>query len=233
MCSSERKFVFQIAIVLRCILCMLVATSRRGIATARSKIFQKGLRTPTKLCMSSSNKDMNSEGHSALKVTSAAAVSFNRESAISGLCDFDCNILHKDLAKDTVRLLTAAKSVGVTYSIAPGTDLESSKEILDLSTSENEMQVFGSAGVHPYNAVTEAYCDDAISQLAVLLSHPNCHAVGECGLDYSSGFPVKDQQIPWFRLVTRLTLNSRIVSGFNLSVDSQRYVISICLYRAA
>lgn len=205
MCSRERKFVYPIAIVLSCILCMLVATSRRGIATARSKIFQKGLRTPTN--MSSSNKDMNSEGPPALKVTSAAAVSFNREIAINGLCDFDCNILHKDLAKDKVRLLVAAKSVGVTYSIAPGTDLQSSKEILDISTSENEMQVFGSAGVHPYNAVTEAYCDDAISQLAVLLTHPNCHAVGECGLDYSSGFPDKAQQIPWFRLVTRFTEN--------------------------
>lgn len=227
MCSRERKIVFQIAIVLSCILCMLVATSRRGIATARSKIFQKALRTPTKLCMSSSNRDMNREGPPALKITSAAAVSFNREIAISGLCDFDCNILHKDLAKDKVRLLTAAKSVGVTYSIAPGTDLQSSKEILDLSTSENEMQVFGSAGVHPYNAVTEAYCDDAISQLTVLLTHPNCHAVGECGLDYSSGFPDKDQQIPWFRSVTRLTLKSRIVSEFNLSVDSQRNLTSI------
>ena len=197
-----------LTVVLSCILCMLAATSRWGSATVRSKIFQKGLKSPTKLWMSSSSRDMNTEEHPAVNVKSALADSLNRNIVISGLCDFDCNILHKDLAKDKIRLLSAATSVGVNFFVAPGTDLQSSQEILDLTTIENEIQLFGSAGVHPYNAATEAHCDDAISQLVVLLTHPNCYAVGECGLDYSNGFPDKVQQIVWFRSVIRLTLKT-------------------------
>ena len=215
MCSRGHKFVLQITVVLRCILCMLLATSSRGIATVRSKIFHKGFVTQAKLYMSSVGKEVNIGEPLAVHVTSATAVSSNRDIVISGLCDFDCNILHKDLAKDKTRLLTAASSHGINFCLAPGTDILSSQEILDLTTDENETQVFGSAGVHPYNAATETHCDDAVYQLAGLLSRSNCYAVGECGLDYSNGFPDKALQIVWFRsvillviLITRTALGS-------------------------
>lgn len=206
MCSRGHKFAFKFAVVLRCILCMLAATSSRGIATVRSKIFQKGFVTKAKHYMSSGGKEVNVGEPLALQLTSALAVSSNRDIVISGLCDFDCNILHKDLAKDKTRLLSAASSVGINYCLAPGTDIQSSQEILDLPTNEIETQVFGSAGVHPYNAATETHCDDAVSQLADLLTLSNCYAVGECGLDYSNGFPDKALQIVWFRSVILLII---------------------------
>jgi Tat protein secretion system quality control protein TatD with DNase activity len=55
--------------------------------------------------------------------------------------------------------------------------------------------VIATAGVHPYH-VNEVPCrPDSIDRLRVLCASDHCHAVGECGLDYSEGFPPKVRRI--------------------------------------
>lgn len=121
------------------------------------------------------------------------------EGFIFGLCDFDCNILHEDIIDEKDRLLAVAGGLGVSNFIVPGSSLESSKAILDLTEKRGGLKLIGSAGVHPYNAARDVFCKDAADQLASMIAMPNCYAVGECGLDYSDGFPDREKQMEWFR----------------------------------
>jgi Tat protein secretion system quality control protein TatD with DNase activity len=40
---------------------------------------------------------------------------------------------------------------------------------------------------------------ETMAHLATMAQKDNCFAVGECGLDYSEGFPEKTFQLEWFR----------------------------------
>jgi TatD related DNase len=147
--------------------------------------------------------DSNSPTRSNVDLSSASTIeSAVRESNPSGmslLCDFDCNILHKDMLDDKERLADAAGEVGIGYFVVPGSDLESSRDILGLHIDLNGVRLIGSAGVHPYNAAKDFLSEATLNELNGMVLSPNCYAVGECGLDYSNGFPDKDIQIPWFR----------------------------------
>ena len=116
-----------------------------------------------------------------------------------GLCDFDCNILHRDLTADKDRLIESALELGITYFMVPGSGLLESRAILDLAKVEKRIALIGTAGVHPYAALTDVHSQDALKQLEVMVTDAECYAVGECGLDYSTGFPDKEPQIEWFR----------------------------------
>ena len=146
-----------------------------------------------------SSVDSNSFAGSEIDLSSASAVDSSVGSSMLALCDFDCNILHKDMLDDKDKLADAASEVGIGYFVVPGSDLESSRAILGLSTDLNGVRLIGSAGVHPYNAAKDILSEATLNELQGMVSSSNCYAVGECGLDYSNGFPDKDVQIPWFR----------------------------------
>ena len=118
-----------------------------------------------------------------------------------GLCDFDCNILHKDLFLDKDRYITSAMEVGIKYFIVPGSSITESQSILTAAMAETRIRLIGTAGVHPYSAVKDDHSIGNLALLETLVAAGECYAVGECGLDYSSGFPEKQSQIDWFRYV--------------------------------
>ena len=120
------------------------------------------------------------------------------------LCDFDYNVLHEDISADKDRLMEMAKSMGVKWFVAPGSCLSSSSELLQLANSDNDVVV--TAGVHPYNTAKDILSDESLSVLRLLLQSDRCYAVGECGLDYSPGFPAKDIQLPWFKAQLSLAI---------------------------
>jgi hypothetical protein len=60
----------------------------------------------------------------------------SRSYLTTGLCDFDCNLLHKDIIGDKDRLTIAAKEVGISYFVVPGSTLEESQSILSLTSDE-------------------------------------------------------------------------------------------------
>ena len=129
----------------------------------------------------------------------SAATTTNKDGFFLGLCDFDCNFLHKDIVEDKERLLSVAGGLGISYFVVPGSNLESSKAILDFTEERGRISLIGSAGVHPYNAASDFFCKDTADQLTSMISRSNCYAVGECGLDYSDGFPDREKQKEWFR----------------------------------
>jgi hypothetical protein len=145
----------------------------------------------------------NSPARSVFDLSSASviesAVRGRNPSSMSVLCDFDCNILHKDMLVDKNRLADAASEIGIGYFVVPGSDLESSRDILGLPIDLSRVRLIGSAGVHPYNAAKDVLSEITLNELNGMVLYPNCYAVGECGLDYSDGFPDKEIQIPWFR----------------------------------
>lgn len=144
-------------------------------------------------CLAESKVDLS------LASVTDSAVSRRNPSSVLALCDFDCNILHKDMLDDKERLADAASEAGIGYFVVPGSDLESSRAILGLPIDLNGVRLIGSAGVHPYNAAKDILSETTLNELRGMVSSSNCYAVGECGLDYSNGFPDKDVQIPWFR----------------------------------
>nr|CCA21692.1 conserved unknown protein putative [Albugo laibachii Nc14] len=114
--------------------------------------------------------------------------------------DIDCNLTHEDLRKDVPKLLAAAQNVGVTAMLVPGTTLETSREAIQLGRLYPQ-QVFPTAGVHPFHAVTLP-SEEELESLRELSTQ--VFAVGECGLDYSDGFPSPATQQTWFESQLRI-----------------------------
>jgi TatD DNase family protein len=87
--------------------------------------------------------------------------------------------------RDEVLDRAFAAGVKTILAIGIGENPSQMHQALDLATSvssEAQLQIFASAGIHPeqaHNATPEA-----LAELTRLASHPRCIAVGEIGLDY-------------------------------------------------
>lgn len=121
------------------------------------------------------------------------------------LLDFDANLLHEDLVVDMERHITTAQGKGVGTFVIPGSTLEDSALGLALAR-ERPSVVLATAGIHPFRASQIEYNPGTLAALEALVTDPHCLAVGECGLDYSPGFPPAEAQLPWFRAHVRLAL---------------------------
>jgi TatD DNase family protein len=125
------------------------------------------------------------------------------EGNTSYLVDFDANLLHKDV--DIQSAITTALANNVKGFVVPGSTLQDSSDALELSAGNRHI-IAATVGVHPYNTQATLYDDDALRTLEELTASPYCLAVGECGLDYSNGFPEKDYQLPWFKIQIDLAI---------------------------
>ncbi|KAF0685813.1 Aste57867_22335 [Aphanomyces stellatus] len=112
------------------------------------------------------------------------------------LFDFDCNLTHPEFIGQADALIESARIVRVTQMLVPGATIEESQQCLALARKHPET-AFPTAGVHPYNA-TKAFDTDEFQVLATLAGESEIVAVGECGLDYSEGFPSPEHQLAWF-----------------------------------
>ncbi|ETV93173.1 hypothetical protein H310_12780 [Aphanomyces invadans] len=112
------------------------------------------------------------------------------------LFDFDCNVTHPEFKGQEDALVQCARRVRVTQMLVPGSTIEESHECLALAR-QHPSTVFPTAGVHPYNA-TKPFDAEEFATLSVLAANTEIVAVGECGLDYSDGFPSPDLQLSWF-----------------------------------
>lgn len=84
--------------------------------------------------------------------------------------------------------LAAAAAVGVTRLVEVGVDVSSSREAVRLAAANPA--VIASVAIHPNEAARLGdRLPDELDRLALLLSKPRVHAVGETGLDY---FRTKD-----------------------------------------
>jgi TatD DNase family protein len=108
------------------------------------------------------------------------------------LIDSHAHIYYRDYAGDFDAMLQRAAAAGVEAMLVVGTDIESSRESVELA--EKHPQLYAAVGIHPHDAgrVTET-CYDIIRDLA--LSSPKVVAIGEIGLDfYRDRSPRADQE---------------------------------------
>jgi TatD DNase family protein len=97
------------------------------------------------------------------------------------LIDSHAHIYYRDYAGDFDEMLKRAEDAGVAAIIVVGTDIESSRESVELA--EKYHQLHAAVGIHPHDAgrVTEK-CYSIIRTLAQ--ASPKVVAIGEIGLDF-------------------------------------------------
>jgi len=141
--------------------------------------------------------------------------SFGTASRPPPLIDVDCNLIHTDLlsiAPDPSSPLSTLTHPSVPQSniiavLSPSSTIAESRQMIDLlsssSTSANDapatqVKIKTTAGVHPYHATTDVGNDMTALENILSSSATHVSCVGECGLDYSEGFPPPHLQKPYF-----------------------------------
>ncbi|MCL1893847.1 MAG: TatD family hydrolase [Holophagaceae bacterium] len=110
---------------------------------------------------------------------------------------------------DTANILSRAMTANVAGMIAVGTDLEDSKELLELAKKYTNIRL--SLGIHPHEAKT--WMPDTDRGLIELFSSPLALFVGETGLDWHYDLSSREQQENVFRNQIRLakTINKPLM----------------------
>ena len=117
------------------------------------------------------------------------------------LIDSHAHIYYRDYAGDFDDMLKRAADAGVGAMVVVGTDIESSRESVELA--EKYPQMYAAVGIHPHDAgrVT-GQCYDVIRDLA--RSSAKVVAIGEIGLDFYRDLCPRDEQEIVFRRFLRL-----------------------------
>jgi TatD DNase family protein len=117
------------------------------------------------------------------------------------LIDSHAHIYYRDYAGDFDAMLQRAADSGVAAMLVVGTDIESSRESIELA--EKHPQLYAAVGIHPHDAgrVTDT-CYDVIRNLA--LSSSKVVAIGEIGLDFYRDRSPRDVQERVFRTFLRM-----------------------------
>jgi len=126
------------------------------------------------------------------------------------LIDSHAHIYYRDYSGDFDEMLLRAAEAGVGAMIVVGTDIESSRQSVELA--EKYPQLYAAVGIHPHDAgrVTEA-CYDVIRELA--LSSPKVVAIGEIGLDFYRDRSPRDEQDRVFRAFLRMAIEEGAQRG--------------------
>jgi len=96
------------------------------------------------------------------------------------LTDTHCHLDFSAFDEDRAQVLARSREQGVVRILNPGTDVESSRDAVELSLRED--CVYAGVGIHPTSALT--WNGDSERQLRELAATPKVVAMGEIGLDY-------------------------------------------------
>lgn len=106
------------------------------------------------------------------------------------LIDSHAHLFFKDYHPDLNEVIKRAQDVGVAYIICPGTDLQTSKQSIDLA--EKYDIVYACVGFHPHDA--KKADRKSLEEIETLSKHPKVVAIGEIGLDYHYNFSPPERQ---------------------------------------
>lgn len=122
------------------------------------------------------------------------------------LVDVHCHLLGSHLEEQKLRTtLDRARAAGVNGFVAVGTDLENSRQVLELARRSPDIRAC--LGVHPHEAKT--WNPDASQELEALLLDPSVRFVGETGLDWHYDFSPRETQERAFRDQIRMAKRIR------------------------
>ena len=96
------------------------------------------------------------------------------------LTDTHCHLYYDDIKRDLSRVLDDAEKLGVNRFICVGTNVQESRECLEIANTHEK--IYATAGIHPHDAKDAS--KDYLDQICSLLKSDKMIAVGEIGLDY-------------------------------------------------
>lgn len=102
--------------------------------------------------------------------------------------------IYSEYYDDIKSILVDTKEQGIYYIISSGVDMESNKELLNLSSKYNELYI--TLGIHPENS--NQYIESDITFIENNLQNDKVIAIGEIGLDYHYEGYDQNQQIELF-----------------------------------
>lgn len=105
---------------------------------------------------------------------------------------FDSHAHYDDnsFSEDITEILTTLPEKGVSHIVNCGTDINSCKNLAEISDKYD--YIYFAAGIHPHEA--EAADNGFIEKLREFTKNPKCVAIGEIGLDYHYDFSPRDIQ---------------------------------------
>ena len=104
--------------------------------------------------------------------------------------DSHAHLFFKDFKDDLEDVLRRAQDAGVQYIVTPGTDLDTSKQSIDLA--ERYDMIYACVGFHPHDASKATSME--LQEIERLSDHPKVVAIGEIGLDYHYNFAPPEKQ---------------------------------------
>lgn len=110
------------------------------------------------------------------------------------MIDSHCHLEFIDYDPIRDDVLKSAKDFGINKIVNPGSDFESNFKAAELSDKYDNY--FFAVGMHPDNTTNDPdnTYKDKVKQIESLISHKNCVAIGEIGLDYHGEGYDKEKQ---------------------------------------
>ncbi len=116
--------------------------------------------------------------------------------------DTHTHLFFKNFDGDREDVIKSAIAAGVKYMLVPGTDIETSKQAIELASKHES--IYAAVGIHPHD--TKDWDDAWIDEIRELAKHEKVVAIGEIGLDYFYDFSPKDKQHQAFEKQIQLAL---------------------------
>ncbi len=141
--------------------------------------------------------------------------------------DTHSHLFYPNFTEDIDEVIERAKQNGVDFIIVPATDIETSKQVIDLCNKYD--MVYGTVGVHPHE--TKDWNDELIDQIHQLAQHKKIVAIGEIGLDYYYDFSPPEKQIHSFKAQIELALELNlpiVVHNRDSDKDMMDIISSYC-----
>ena len=111
------------------------------------------------------------------------------------LIDTHCHLYYDEIKNNLSDILDRANEANVTRFICAGTNINTSKQCLEIT--EEDDNIFASCGVHPHDSkdVQDGYLD----KIYEMMEYESMIAIGELGLDYFKNISDKETQKEVFR----------------------------------
>jgi TatD DNase family protein len=123
--------------------------------------------------------------------------------------DTHCHLNLNSLQGEIELVLQRAYDKGLDHFLIPGTNLETSRQAVELA--EKYPSIYAAVGVHPNDA--NLWDANTLSQLEALAAHPKVLAIGEIGLDFYRDWAAPELQIEILQqqLILATRLNKPII----------------------
>lgn len=107
--------------------------------------------------------------------------------------DIGVNLSNKQFKDHQSTVLEKAAASGVSKIIITGTDLQESRNAIELATTFNQ---YATAGIHPHDAKENS--EPVFEEIKTLAQDPTVVAIGETGLDFNRNFSTPEDQCASF-----------------------------------